>query len=154
LLSPASAAWAALAVALIAPLAFGIALVQRYRGWLELAAGACAVYLLSVATIDLFQGRVGGDVPLEELQKQAQVALSVLWALLGAGAFVVGLSRRRILVRQAGLGLLALATAKVFVFDLSALDVAYRVLSLIALGVLLLGSAYLYQRLRVRDVAS
>ena len=39
------------------------------------------------------------------------------------------------------------ATAKVFLFDLAALDVAYRVVSLIALGLLLLASAWLWQRL-------
>ena len=44
--------------------------------------------------------------------------------------------------------LLALATAKVFLLDLASLDVAYRVLSLVGLGLLLLGSAYAYGRLR------
>ena len=41
---------------------------------------------------------------------------------------------------------MALATAKVFLFDLSALDVAYRVISLFVLGLLLLASAWLWQR--------
>jgi uncharacterized membrane protein len=53
-------------------------------------------------------------------------------------------------VREAGLALLALATAKVFVFDLSYLDVSYRVISLMGLGLLLLGGAYAYQSLRPR----
>jgi uncharacterized membrane protein len=43
-----------------------------------------------------------------------------------------------------------MATGKVFIFDLSYLDVAYRVLSLMGLGVLLLGGAYVYQMLRPR----
>ena len=51
-------------------------------------------------------------------------------------------------MRDAGLGLLALATAKVFLVDLASLDVAYRVLSLAALGLLLLASAWLYLRFR------
>ena len=42
--------------------------------------------------------------------------------------------------------LLGLATIKVFLVDLSGLDVAYRVVSLIALGVLLLVGAGLWQR--------
>jgi uncharacterized membrane protein len=62
--------------------------------------------------------------------------------------FVAGLRLRRTMLRQAGLALLALATAKVFLIDLSALDVAYRVISLIALGLLLLVSAGLWQRLQ------
>ena len=51
-------------------------------------------------------------------------------------------------LRHGGLALLALATAKVFLFDLSALDVAYRVISLVALGILLLTSAWVWQRLQ------
>jgi uncharacterized membrane protein len=46
--------------------------------------------------------------------------------------------------------LLAVATGKVFLFDLSYLDVAYRVLSLIGLGLLLLVGAFAYQSLRPR----
>ena len=58
---------------------------------------------------------------------------------LGVVAFVAGLRLRIDDLRRGGLALLALATAKVFLFDLAALDVAYRVISLIALGLLLLG---------------
>jgi hypothetical protein len=46
--------------------------------------------------------------------------------------------------RHIGFGLLALATARVFVVDLAAMDVAYRAIVLAGLGVLLLVSAWLY----------
>ena len=67
--------------------------------------------------------------------------------------FLAGLIGWRQGVREAGLGLLAVATGKVFLFDLSYLDVAYRVLSLIGLGLLLLAGAYAYQSLRPRRPA-
>ena len=51
------------------------------------------------------------------------------------------------MLRHAGLGLLGLATGKVFVIDLAAMDVAYRAVVLAALGLLLLVSAYLFTRL-------
>ncbi len=121
---------------------------ERWARWAEVGAGAVVVYLLSVAIVDTFSAQVGGPVALEELQKQGQVALSVLWTIGGVVGFVGGLVTRRLELRQGGLGLLALATAKVFLVDLSSLDVAYRVISLIALGVLLLGSAWMYGRLR------
>jgi len=108
--------------------------------------GAWGVYLLSIATVDIFQANLDGGVALEELEKQAQVALSVLWAILGVAAFVTGLVRRSTIARLFGLGLLAVVTAKVFIVDLAALDVAYRVLSFVALGLLLLGAAYLASR--------
>ena len=123
---------------------------ERWARWVETAAGVSLVYLLSVAAVDVFATQVGGPVAVEELQKQGQVALSVLWTVVGVAAFVAGLWSRRLELRQGGLALLALATAKVFLVDLSALDVAYRVISLVALGLLLLASAWLWQRLKPR----
>jgi uncharacterized membrane protein len=63
-------------------------------------------------------------------------------------AFVIGLRRRAAELRLGGLGLLGIATIKVFLFDLAALEIAYRVISLIALGLLLLASAWIWQRLQ------
>ena len=98
--------------------------------------------------VDVFATRGRGVLATEELQKQGQVGLSVIWALSGVVAFVAGLRYRRLEIRLAGLALLAVATGKVFLFDLSALDVAYRVVSLMALGLILLVSAALWQRMR------
>ena len=151
LVSEASAALVAVVLALAT-----LAWLNRSERWARLAgvsAGVLVVYLLSVGIVDAFAGQVGGPVAFEELQKQAQVALSVLWAVLGVVGFVAGLLVRRIDLRQTGLGLLALTTLKVFLVDLSSLDVAYRVISLIALGVLLLGSAWAYGRLKPRGPA-
>ncbi len=129
------------------------ALVYRSRGsviaiWLLAAVGF--VYLISVGVVDDFQRQVGGGTALEELQKQAQVALSILWAVLGGTAVVAGLWRDAIALRGAGLALLGIVTVKVFLYDLSSLDAAYRVLSFIGLGALLLISAYLYQHIGPR----
>jgi hypothetical protein len=110
-------------------------------------AGVAIVYLLSVAVVDWFQVQVGGQ-PLEDLQKSASVGLTVLWSILGGTVFAAGLVTRRTPVRLFGLALLGLATVKVFLVDLAALDVAYRVLSLVALGVLLLISAAVYSRIQ------
>ena len=116
--------------------------------WAWIAAGVTLVYLLSILAVDLVTTQVGGHVATDELRTQGQVALSVLWAVLGLSAFVTGLRLRSDDLRHGGLGLLALATIKVFLFDLAALDVAYRVISLVALGLLLLMSAWVWQRLR------
>ncbi|HEX4897670.1 MAG TPA: DUF2339 domain-containing protein, partial [Candidatus Limnocylindrales bacterium] len=113
--------------------------------WAFVAAGVTGVYMLSVGLVDVFQGEVGSR-PLEALQKEAQVGLSVLWSALGLLGFASGLRLHRPSVRLSGLALLGLATVKVFLVDLASLDVAYRVLSLVALGVLLLVSALAYSR--------
>ena len=119
---------------------------DRWARWIAVLAGVSFVYLASVLVVDVVAMQAGGSVSTEELRLRGQVALSVLWAILGVIAFVGGLQRRFPELRQAGLALLGLATVKVFLFDLSALDVAYRVISLIALGLLLLASAGLWQR--------
>jgi hypothetical protein len=112
--------------------------------------GALAVYLLSIAVVDYFQSRVGGLTALESLEKQAQVALSILWAALGVGVFVAGVLRYGAPVRLFGLALLALATIKVFIIDLASLDASYRVLSFVGLGILLLAGSFVYQHVKVR----
>jgi len=115
-----------------------------------IAAALVALYAISVGVVDLFQAQTGTR-PLQDLQREAQLALSLVWSALGGIAFVVGLRSHLRPVRRAGLALLGLATAKVFIVDLSSLDVAYRVLSLIGLGVLLLLSAVVYARQQGRD---
>jgi uncharacterized membrane protein len=67
---------------------------------------------------------------------------------VGGALFAVGLLRDVAAARLFGLGLLGLATLKVFVVDLAELDVAYRVLSFIGLGLVLLGSSLFATRVR------
>jgi hypothetical protein len=144
----------------IAAVAFGTAVLgfrwpqPTYRRWVRYAAGVLVVYLVSVLAVDIVGARIGGAIAVEELRTQGQVVLSVLWAALGVGAFMYGIRSRRSELRQGGLVLLAVATSKVFLFDLAALDVAYRVISFIALGLLLLVSAWLWQRAQPKAAAN
>ena len=57
-------------------------------------------------------------------------------------------ARKRQIVRLGGLGLLCLATAKVFIYDLSTLGSDHRVASFMALGLLLLTVAFAHRRMR------
>jgi uncharacterized membrane protein len=129
-----------------AVLALG-ARVWRKR-WPAMVAGAVLMYGLSVALVDVFALRVARGAPLVATANQAQVALSIVWAALGGAAFVAGVMRWGRPWRAFGLALLALATAKVFLVDLQALDAAYKVPSFIGLGILLLLSSFIYQRSR------
>ena len=76
------------------------------------------------------------------------MALSITWAAVGVLVTAAGLLLKRAELRTAGLAVLALASAKVFVFDLASLDIAYRVITLIVLGVLLIASALAWTRLK------
>ena len=78
------------------------------------------------------------------------MVLSVFWALVGVAVLVTGLQRDLHALRLAGLALLGVTVAKVFLFDLATLSSMYRVVSFIGLGLLLLAGAFVWQRLRPR----
>jgi hypothetical protein len=125
-----------------------LAPLARRRRLLEAVAGLITLYGVSIAIVDLFVRQAGGPVPVEELAKQAQVALSVCWTAIGAVTLAIGFARRVPRLRHAGFALLGVATAKVFLVDLAAMDVAYRALVLFGLGLLLLASAWIATRSR------
>jgi uncharacterized membrane protein len=110
----------------------------------EVIGAVALVYLGSVAIIDTVGVTDSGD----SLQ-MGQVLLSAFWTLTGLGAIVCGLLRDAKRLRLGGLALLALAIAKVYTYDLAELDELSRVLSFIALGLLLLVGAFAYQRIQV-----
>lgn len=72
-------------------------------------------------------------------------AVSVLWVVFAMALVAFGLKQKDRAMRLAGLGLFAVVAGKVFLLDLSRLEMIWRVLSFMAVGgVLLLGSfAYL-----------
>ena len=124
---------------------------ERARSWLLAGGAVTLLYLASVAIISAFQPTAGAvDPSLLELsvRQQGQVVLSGCWSLLGLGLLITALRTNRDPLRNAALALLLLTVAKVFLYDLSTLTSLYRVISFIALGLLLLAGAFAYQRLR------
>jgi len=110
-------------------------------------AAIAAIYLPSLAIVAAF-----GRDELEPSQTP-QVLLSAFWAVTGLVGLTAGLLRDVRVLRLGALVLLGVAVAKVFVYDLAELESIYRALSFIALGLLLLGAAFAYQRIR-KDVAA
>jgi uncharacterized membrane protein len=76
-----------------------------------------------------------------------QTAWSVYWGLYAIGLVAVGFWRRGPAIRYAGLGLLAVTLAKVLIVDLAHLQYVYRVLSLLATGLLFILTSIAYARL-------
>jgi uncharacterized membrane protein len=127
----------------IAALVMGL-LVERtdLRMLLFATAAVAFVYAISLGIVDVIQG------DQVERSQTAQVVLSAFWAAVGLAAIVVGLVRDVRELRYGGLVLLGLGVAKLFAYDLAELDELYRVLSFVAVGLLLLTGAYAYQRVR------
>jgi len=111
------------------------------------------LYLASTVVITPFESDEAVDSVLLSAHQQGQMVLSVFWGLVGVGTVVAGLRRDLRFVRGAGLILLGVTVAKVFVFDLATLTSIYRVVSCVGLGLLLLAGALTWQRLRPRALA-
>jgi uncharacterized membrane protein len=73
-------------------------------------------------------------------------AYSAFWMSYGASLMFVGFWKKSRFLRWQALILIALTICKVFLYDISSLDRGYRILSLIALGLILLVTSFLYQR--------
>jgi uncharacterized membrane protein len=72
---------------------------------------------------------------------------SAAWGLFGFGLLVYGAARRNNDLRGAGLAVLGVTLAKIFLFDMARLDGVVRAGSFLAVGALLLTAAVLVRRL-------
>ncbi|MGH7348944.1 MAG: DUF2339 domain-containing protein, partial [Candidatus Rokuibacteriota bacterium] len=106
------------------------------------AAGLALLFVLSVSWTRFQEGA------LQELRWRTQIGLSVLWTLYAAVALAWGFLRSSAVVRYAALALFGLTVIKVFAVDLGAVKTAYRILSFLVLGVVLLLVSLAYQRSR------
>jgi hypothetical protein len=76
--------------------------------------------------------------------------ITVTWALQGAALLATGFPARERLMRLSGLAVLAACVLRLFVFDLPRLEALTRIISFIALGLLLLVVSWIYTRYRDR----
>lgn len=87
------------------------------------------------------------ELPVREGLRNAQnLSLTAVWAIYAVILLIVGIVKRWRYVRLGALALLAVSIVKVFAYDVFKLEMGYRIGAFVGLGVLLLVSAYLYQR--------
>jgi hypothetical protein len=95
---------------------------------------------------------------LRRLTTDAQFAremmLSMTWAGYATALVVAGIRRNYAPIRYLAFAVFGVTILKVFMVDLAELDRIYRVTSIIALGVTLLVTSYLYHRFRGRMEAT
>ena len=98
--------------------------------------------------IEIFgpSGYVGYGAAFHDWSTQRDFAYSALWMLYGAGLMFVGFWRKSQVLRWQALFLIAATIAKVFLLDLRNLSGPLRVMSFIALGALLMGVSFVYQK--------
>jgi uncharacterized membrane protein len=132
-----------------AVLAIILALIARgtrpmwYRAIAAITAVTLALFYLSLEVQRLFHGpMMWGHVSDAE-----QYTLSTVWLAFSIMLLAVGFLLRSQPARLLGLGVITLTIAKVFLFDTANITGIYRAMSVIGLGVVLLGIGRLYQRL-------
>jgi uncharacterized membrane protein len=118
-----------------------------------IAANFLTLWLLSFEAWNYFGSQIATLSPGEAtrsatdaLMNASDLSLTALWAVYAAIGLVVGIAKRWRPVRLAALALLAVPIAKVFIYDVWVLEQVYRIVAFVGLGLLLIVSAYLYNR--------
>lgn len=153
----------AVAVAVLALVAWFASRRSDDRGRLAAGLSIIALNLLAVIALsrevaDYYVRQIAGYRPIpgqgtavdwsriRSIEIARDFTFSALWMAYGALLMIVGFWRRSAFVRWQALALIAATIVKVFVYDVSQLDRAYRIVSFIVLGVLLLAISFVYQR--------
>jgi uncharacterized membrane protein len=120
------------------------------------AANVLALLALNEEITDAWrrQVQVSGPASYKTLGIIRDFAYSALWMSYGAGLIFIGFWKKSAFLRYQALILIAITVGKVFLYDTSSLDRGYRILSFIALGLLLLTTSFLYQRHRMNENSS
>lgn len=74
----------------------------------------------------------------------SQMALSIVWGLYAVVALIVGFAKRIRPLRFGALALFGVTTLKLILFDMSMVKQIYRIVTFVALGLLMIGASYLY----------
>ena len=76
--------------------------------------------------------------------------ITVTWGLQGAALLAAGFPSGERLLRLSGLAVLLACIVRLFTFDLPQLEALARIISFVALGVVLLAVSWIYTRYRAR----
>ncbi len=111
-----------------------------FFGWV--GAGVAAGLAFWATTLEV--GRIAEAMTDEEMSRRA--VISIWWGVYAIGLIGLGFWRRIPIVRHSGLALMALATSKAVLFDLDGVPLAWRAVSFIALGLMMLAVGLVYAR--------
>jgi uncharacterized membrane protein len=115
---------------------------------LLIAASFLLLWLISFEVWQSFSKSIAAADPAARkgLENAQNLSLTAVWAVYAVAGLVIGIWRKWRYVRIGCLALLVVPIVKVFVYDVFHLETSYRIGAFVGLGLLLLVSAYLYQR--------
>ncbi len=108
--------------------------------------------LLLLASTSLEIARFAGAVASDETIRGA--AVSGWWGVVAVGLLWIGFRHRRPIVRRAGLALLGAAAAKALILDTATVSSGWRAISLVGLGLLMVGVGAAYSALAKREAGA
>lgn len=79
--------------------------------------------------------------------------LTLHWTFLGAGLLLLGFLIKNRAFRFSALGVLVLACARIFAYDLAKADTIYKIIVVIVLGAALLGISFVYARVKQNNTS-
>ncbi|MGC2696741.1 MAG: DUF2339 domain-containing protein [Candidatus Angelobacter sp.] len=131
----------------IAIMAAIVAAGERYASQREtplvrlagVALNLLALWALTLEANDFFNRQRNSDI-------ERDFSFSAIWLAYGAVLMLIGFVKRKAFLRWQALVLMAVTIVKVFLYDSRELEQVYRILSFIALGVVLMGISYAYHR--------
>ncbi len=129
-------------------------LSQILKLLLGIGIAALVFLLITSETVDnynqqiaMLSGRIESDrLAVASMQNMKQLVLSGAWLAYSVIAMVLGLWMRKRGIRLAAIIVFGMTIFKIFAIDLSFLDAWYRMLSFLALGVILISVSFLYQK--------
>ncbi|MFG1489923.1 DUF2339 domain-containing protein, partial [Oceanospirillum sp. HFRX-1_2] len=143
------------------PTLIGVALWRllppRFGRFAIMFAGVNLLFFVSIEIRHLWQagdfGRAGDMVLRHGTSNGELYTYSVVWLLMASAALLLGSWIQKSALYKAGMGLLLVVVAKLFLIDMSDLTGLWRVASFMGLGLVLLALAWLHQRLNRKLVS-
>jgi uncharacterized membrane protein len=124
-----------------------IARATRPMAYRAIAAATSVVLALAFLTLEVTHAYHGPVLTAGLRTPAEQYTYSAVWLAYGVGLLLVGIALASKPARLASAAVVLLTVAKVFLVDMADLAGAWRALSFIGLGLVLVGIGYLYQRL-------
>ncbi|MHC5033892.1 MAG: DUF2339 domain-containing protein [Planctomycetota bacterium] len=134
------------------------ALLNRYRRMWRRNQGrlARATWWMGIAgplallSAEAYRYCLSAVAETERARWMALMSLSIVWGVYALAMLAVGFWRRSQPLRLAALGLFGAAAVKLVSVDIPGLEQIYRILSLLVVGLLMVGAAYLYNHIESR----
>jgi uncharacterized membrane protein len=126
---------------------------QQWAAGAILGLNILALIALHCEVMDYFQpaaDEILARTDWRSLHIARDFTYSAVWMLYGSALMLVGFWKKSAFLRWQAIVLLALTAAKVFFYDISALERGYRIAAFIVLGGILLAVSFFYQRARVK----